>query len=113
MKKFLFLCLILTACAAGSKRMDTDVFCSVDVGASERELKAKAGSPYNTKNLGHGEVEYEYIERVIVSDRTFEIRHYYFILKNGKVTSKKVIEKQEDHHPLLERNAYDMQTSFK
>ncbi len=93
--------------------MDGDTFTSLSVGMSEKELRAQAGSPYNKKNLGNGEVEYEYIERVVVSDRTFEVRHYYFIIKDGHVTSKKVISKQEDHHPLLERNAYDMQTTFK
>ena len=111
-KYFIFSLLILSACYAGHQIMTTDTFYEIDLGMSEKELKQKAGSPYATKDLGNGEKEYEYIERVKANKRTIETRHYFFIIKDGKVTSKHM-KYADEYKPLLERNAYDLQTSSK
>jgi hypothetical protein len=113
MKKCFLLCFILMACASGNKNMTADIFQEIETGITEKVLKEKVGSPYTVKDLGNGEKEYEYIQRVVVSDRNFETVHYLFIIKDGKVTSKKIVKTQEKPQPLLERNAYDLQTSFK
>jgi hypothetical protein len=111
MKKYLIGCLfMLAACTAGHRIMTTDIFSEMDVGMSEKELKQKAGDPYSVKTLASGDKEYEYIERVIVDDRAVESRHYFFIIKNGFVFSKKMVE-GDKYKPLLDRNAYDLQTS--
>ena len=113
MKKYIFLSFfLLMACAAGHRIMTTETFYEVNEGMTEKELKAKAGTPYLIKDLGNGEKQYEYIERVIINNRTVEARRYLFIIKNGIVTSKKIVYDDKDK-PLLERNAYDLQTSLK
>ena len=108
-----YLLLILTSilfisCSAGSKVIDSDKFYEVEIGMSIKELKEKLGDPYSVKSLGNGEVEYKYIERLYAADRVLQERHYLFILKNGKVVSKKVIDL---NRPVYERNSYEMQTS--
>ena len=90
--------------------MNSETFSEIDSGMTEKQLRAKAGSPYSIKRLGGGEVEYEYIERIKADDRTIESRHYFFIIKNGVITSKKMVYDTYDQ-PILERNAYDLQSS--
>ena len=112
MKKYLFMCLFMcVACTAGHKIMTFDAFSDIEEGINEKELKEMAGTPYSIKNLGNGIKEYEYIERIIIDDRVIEMNHYIFIIKDGIVTSKKVI-KGENFKPFLDRNAYDLQTSY-
>jgi hypothetical protein len=104
----LFFCV---ACAAGNKIMTTENYSEIDVGMSVQDLKNQVGEPYSIKQYNDGVKEYEYIERLVVPDRTVETRHYFFIIKDEVVVSKRM--EQEDYYkPLLERNAYDLQTSY-
>ncbi len=51
---------------------------------------ATAGEPYAIHHKEDGSVEYEYIERFKVGGRDTEERHYFLLIKNGKVASKRV-----------------------
>ena len=97
------------ACAAGHSMMTMDKYSEISVGTTREELKEKAGKPYSIKKIGDHEEIYEYIERINVENRFVERRHYLFIIKNGKITSKKVT--QEEPPPLEFRNSYELQTS--
>ena len=111
MNKLLFYSIIsifLLGCASGNKVATSDHFHEVSVGMSVKELKAKMGKPYSVKNLGDGYVEYKYIERLMAANRVLEERYYLFIVKNGRVTSKKQVDM---NRPVYERNSYEMQTS--
>lgn len=111
MKKYLIFCLFFCfACASNGKLVTMDDYCSVQVGTTEKELKQELGEPYAIKCYC-GVKEYEYIERIIVPDRDVETRHYFFIIKKDVIISKRVI-KEDAFTPLLERNAYDLQTSY-
>lgn len=113
MKKYLLLSLFFcVACAAGHKIMTENTYSDVEVGMNEKELKTLAGAPYSIHKLANGVKEYEYIERVIVDDRTIEVRNYFFTIKDGVVTSKRVIPGNMRNRPLLERNAHDLQTTY-
>ena len=60
------------------------------------------------KKLEDGYLEYKYIERQRSADRVLVERHYLFVIKDNKVTSKKHIDM---NRPSYERNSYEMQTS--
>lgn len=111
MKKYFIFCLFFCfACASSGKIVTMDDYCKVEVGMTEKELKNELGEPYAIKCYC-GVKEYEYIERLIVPDRDVEARHYFFIVKDEVIISKRVI-KEDPYRPLLERNAYDLQTSY-
>jgi hypothetical protein len=112
MKKYIAFFLFACAAWAGSKVATDMAFDQIDVGATEAELKQKIGSPYAVKNLSNCEKEFEYIERVIIDDRMIEMRHYYFVIKDGMVASKRMVEDKMKGKRLLDRNAFDLQTSL-
>jgi len=110
MKNFSFFLLIfLASCFGGGKNICMDSFKDVEVGASVDELIAVYGKPYAIKALENGEEEYEYIERMILGNRTWEYRHYFFIVKDNRVAFKRYGEDV----PRDKRNSYDMQTTYK
>lgn len=113
MKKIIFILtvslLAAWSCASGGKTMTAEGFSEISVGMTEKEVQQKYGKPYSIKDLGEGEIEYRYIEKVTIGrDRVLQEKHYLIILKNGKVTSTKT---QILNRPVYERNSYEMQTS--
>ena len=83
-------------------------FYDIPVGASSEEVVATAGKPYAIHKKGDGSVEYEYIERINASARTLEERHYFILMKDGKVISKRV----QQSSPLPTTfDSYEMQTT--
>lgn len=110
MRSFFIIFFVLTACMAGHVVMTEELFYDVEVGMSEKELRKKAGKPYEKKKLKDGTIEYAYIERVEAGGREIETRKYIFIIKDGRVI-RKDIKELDKYKPILERNAYDLQTS--
>jgi hypothetical protein len=109
MKKIFVLLLFCLIGCTGGKNISYDSFNDVSVGASVDELIAVYGEPYAINPLKNGEEEYEYIERIIVANRTLEVRHYFFIVKDNKVAYKRFGEDA----PKDKRNSYDLQTTYK
>ena len=110
-KKMLVAVLMLPlfcACMRGQQTMSMEEFYEYPVGMTTEEFEAKAGKPFDAKELGAGEVEYEYIEQITVGNRFSETRHYYFVFKDNKLNAKRV-----ENMTRLPRipNSYDMQTS--
>jgi outer membrane protein assembly factor BamE (lipoprotein component of BamABCDE complex) len=112
MKKIIFIFLFfLFSCASGGKVMTAEDFSEIHVGMTTSEIEKKYGKPFSVKELGNDEVEYVYIEKVVVNRaRVLQEKHYLIILKNGRVTSTKT---QIYNRPSYERNSYEMQTSYK
>lgn len=108
LKKFGFLAIFFTSCAAGNHVMTMGSFYDIPMGTSEAELKSVAGKPYRVHKNKNGEVVYEYIERIKVGGRTTSDTHYYLIFKNGIVVEKNI--KQESTPPFY-IDSYDLQTS--
>jgi len=110
MKKVIYLAIaILTACSYGGKVMTMESFGMISVGMTKDELIAQAGYPYAIHKLSPTEENYEYVERMNVEGRTIEERHYYFLIREGRVASKQV---NTQTTPINEqRNSYDLQTS--
>ena len=113
MNKFmLMVCFLLAACASGGKIVTQESFSEVERGITAVELKEKLGSPNETKKLASGDVEYIYFERVQANDEIVEVKHYIFIIRQGRVYDKKMrFEKIQLPYRILERNAFDLQTS--
>ena len=59
-----------------------------------------------TKRGGAG--EYEYIGRMKAGDRTLEEKHYFLLIKDGKVVSKRV---EQYSPPPYIFDSYEMQTT--
>lgn len=106
-----FVILLTTfACASGGKVMTPEQFSEVSVGMTGDEVSKKFGSPYSIKNLGHGDFEYIYIEKVTIGEgRVLQEKHYLILFRNGRVTSTKT---EILNQPAYQRNSYDMQTSY-
>ena len=109
MKKLLLSVLIvLTGCAAGHRVMTMNEFHGIPVGTTAVQLQSVAGKPYTISKHDEGGEEYEYIERLTIGSRIATERHYYFILKEGKVVSKRV---EDISPPPYLLNSYDLQST--
>jgi hypothetical protein len=83
-------------------------FYDVPIGASQEEVFASVGKPVATHRKADGFIEYEYVERFSAGGRTLNERHYYILMKDGKVVSKKI--KQDSPLP-YGFDSYEMQTT--
>ena len=88
--------------------MTSQAFFDIPIGSSESEIVASAGEPYATHKKEDGSTEYEYIERVKIGGREAETRHYYLLVRDGKVVSKRV---EQTSPPPYIFDSYEMQTT--
>ena len=98
----------LSACASGGSMMTNHAFFDIPIGSKESEVVATAGEPYAIHHKEDGSVEYEYIERFKVGGRDPQERHYFLLIKNGKVVSKRV---DQSSPPPYIFDSYEMQTT--
>jgi hypothetical protein len=99
---------LLASCALGGKAVTMDAFYEVDVSATVAQVVATLGEPYAIHRKEDGAVEYEYIERIKIGGRDAEERHYFILIKNGIVISKRM--KQGSPLP-YGFDSYEMQTT--
>lgn len=109
MTKYLIAFLFLLGCMNGTKVMSADSFSEVSVGMSVDQLTKELGEPYAIKTINSTDQEYEYIEKISANNRVIEERHYFFLIKNGQVYSKRMKSFQR---PVYQGNAYELQTTF-
>lgn len=111
MKRFAaLLCILCTACSSGGPVNSICAFYDVPIGASQEELMCQAGEPISVRTCSDGSIEYEYIERFKVGGRILNERHYYVLVRDGVVVSKRV--KQVSPTP-FGYDSYEMQTTQK
>lgn len=108
-KNFLFL-ILCAACALGGKPVTMDCFYEIDLCTTTAQVVALLGKPYAVREMDDGFVEYEYIERIKIGARDAEERHYFILMKDGLVVSKRV--KQSSPTP-FGFDSYEMQTTQK
>lgn len=107
MKKWIPLFLFVS-CSLGGKPVTMDAFYEVDLSTTTPEVVALLGKPYAIHKKEDGALEYEYIERIKIGGRDAETRHYFLLIKNGAVVSKRV----EQSSPLpYGFDSYEMQTT--
>jgi hypothetical protein len=111
MKKWAFPMLFFAACSMNGSVVTMQEFYDVPIGTSTTEAVASLGEPYAIYKKDDGTVEYEYIERIKIGNRDAEERHYFLVIKDGQVVSKRV--KQSGPIPYYLRNfdSYEMQTT--
>jgi hypothetical protein len=107
MRKVLAVALFLGACM-GQQAVTMNSFSDVLVGSTENEVVSTIGEPYRTKTLADGSVEYEYIEKFNQGGRILEERHYFIVMKEGKVASKRI---EYQSPPPYTFDSYEMQTT--
>lgn len=104
----LFVLLCVGACASGGSPVTMSSFYEIPIGATQEEVASLVGKPYSTRTLPDGSVEYEYIERFKAGGRDINERHYYLVVKDGKVVSKSVDQRSPLPYGF---DSYEMQTS--
>lgn len=85
-----------------------EAFYEIDLAATTPQVIEALGQPYAVHKKGDGAVEYEYVERVKIGARYAEERHYFILIKDGVVISKRV--KQSSPLP-YGFDSYEMQTT--
>jgi hypothetical protein len=103
-------CLLAASCASGGSVATQTSFYQVDVGATTAELEEAMGAPYAKHKAPDGDVEYEYIERLKEGSRNLEVRHYFFLIKDGRVIGKRTRTSVPSPY---EFDSYQMQTTQK
>jgi len=106
-KALIFFCLFLASC--GHRVMTNDCFYSVSTGTSKDELVKLAGKPYSIHRKCDC-LEYEYIEKITNGNRVIQENHYFFVIKNDRVISRRV---ENVNPPPYRINSYDLQTTSK
>lgn len=109
-KKAVVLLFALSACTSGGSMMTNQAFFDIPIGTSQTEVVATAGEPYAIHKKEDGTIEYEYIERFKVGGRDTQERHYYLLIRDGKVVSKRV---NQTSPPPYIFDSYEMQTTQK
>ncbi len=105
--KVLFVVLAFLLGSCGHRVMTSDSFYAISTGTSKEELVKAAGKPYSIHRKCDC-LEYEYIERITNGNRTIQENHYFFIIKNDRVISRRV---EYVNPPPYSINSYDLQTT--
>ncbi len=93
---------ILTAC--GGRVMTQERFADVSIGTPIEEVIKIYGRPNQINDVPPNQKSYEYLERIQLKTETVQIRRYYFVTTDGKVTGKFV---RFDNPPGYEQIYYD------
>lgn len=100
--------LFTTACVSGGTMLTNQAFFDIPIGSTQNEVIAAAGEPYAIHIKEDGAVEYEYIERFKVGPRDVQEKHYFILIRDGKVISKRV---DQSSPPAYIFDSYEMQTT--
>jgi len=106
MKRYVWLIIttLLIGCNTKYEPMTRQGYEGIDIGISSKVVEKRFGKPYKIYSKGgNGEV-YEYIEKIPEGTQVIEQRHYYIIIKKGKVVSKHT---KFSNPPALERDLED------
>ena len=100
--------ILLASCFAGGSAISLDTFQEVSIGSSQPDVVTVLGKPYAVHEKSDGTIEYEYIERFQAGGRTINERHYFIIMKEGRVVSKRMSQSSPNPYGF---DSYDMQTT--
>ncbi len=63
---------------------------NIEIGDKFDVIEECAGKPYRICSKGEDTYEYEYVEKIVFTDKTnVTVNHYYFIVSNGIVVGKR------------------------
>lgn len=101
MKRYLPLLLLLTACFSRASLMTRETFDNIDLGTTVAQVRTEAGEPYAVYSLSGDKEEYEYIERIKMGNRLVSENHYFLVISNGQVISKRSTSEQPPAYNIL------------
>lgn len=90
MKYSLLVCMLLFLCSCSSNMMTKENFDDISLGTSIKEVEEQAGKPYAVHDKPGGKAEYEYIERIDMGNHLLFENHYFLMVSEGQVVSKRV-----------------------
>ena len=93
--------LFLCACFSRTNMMTKENFDEISLGTSIREVETSAGTPYAIHDKPGGKTEYEYIERIDMGNHLLFENHYFIMVSEGQVVSKRVITESPPDYNLL------------
>ena len=99
---------VLAACSSGGSMTTINSFYEIPIGSTSNEVVESIGKPYAIHRHEDGTVEYEYIERIKAGGRNLEERHYFLLIKDGKVASKRVDQSSPSPYVF---DSYEMHTT--
>lgn len=99
--KYFLLAVVLCGCFTRHTYITNQKYNSVQVGDPISVVVDQAGEPYALRTLQNGTLEYEYIENFSRGTVLIYENHYFFIVKDGKVVSKKMTQTQEEPYDLI------------
>ncbi len=97
----LFLCVVLCSCFTRPALMTRDSFDGVEIGTPIDQIQTEVGSPYAVHSKGGDAQEYEYIERIDLGSQTVLENHYFLIVREGRVVSKRMTQERSPAYDLI------------
>ncbi|MEC8306467.1 MAG: outer membrane protein assembly factor BamE, partial [Chlamydiota bacterium] len=99
--------LIMGGCAP-HQYMDQAKYEALPLGMSIKEVERRYGSPDIIDVDNHGEITYQYIDRIMMQGELLQQRRYALIIVNGKVVSKGISVESAPNYwePLHETTPY-------
>lgn len=84
------LALLTFGCASRNSTVSRATYDDITIGTSYTDVERELGEPYNVQTIGHNTYEYEYVEKLSLNPGTLIENHYFIVVQNGKVVSKRM-----------------------
>ena len=97
----LLLCLMIGGCAGRASMMTREQFQEVRLGEPICEVEVCVGEPYAIHDKGGHTEEYEYIEKVRMGNDAVLEYHYFLLVTDGRVVSKRTATKRPPAFDLI------------
>lgn len=93
--------IFLTGCTSSYFAMTDRSFCEIDIGVSIDSIQCQVGDPYAICIREDGAEEYQYIERIDLGNGIVMEKHYFILIRDGKVISKRLVRRVPPSYNLL------------
>src|SRR3989304_3438945 len=93
--------LIFGGCFTRPTLMTRESYDEIYLGTPLKEVKERVGTPYQVRSLGGGKEEYEYVERIDIGNRLVMENHYFLILMEGQVISKRFSQQRPPAYDII------------
>ncbi|VHO00844.1 hypothetical protein [Candidatus Rhabdochlamydia sp. T3358] len=92
---------LLTGCCSSYFAMTDRSFCEIEMGVFINEIQCQVGDPYAICIREDGAEEYQYIERIDLGNGLVMEKHYFLIVKDDRVISKRLVRRIPPAYNLL------------
>ncbi|HAZ15466.1 MAG: hypothetical protein A2Y28_00785 [Chlamydiae bacterium GWC2_50_10] len=92
---------LCSGCFTRSALMTRGSFDELHLGAPASEVVARVGRPYKVHTLSSGREEYEYIERLSLGKNLVMENHYFLVLVEGRLISKRFSQERPPLYDII------------